>query len=319
MAAQALIVPTLGAMLIGALISVAMYGLATGQVLFYFQGRGGSDKPLIKLFVGALRLVLETIHTFLVGTFLFKSLIRDDGNFVAILVTRASDDLTTGFTALIIFSVHLFYAHRLWILGDKNAILISVVVILAVLDFGFEMAIMILTLKHRAFSGFHAQDAVLSPYFVAALTLALATDIVIAVWMSIVMNRKRSGYRGTDTLINKIILYTIATGAVTSVFDVIILICNLAIPDSLAYLAIFAFIPNLYASSLLVMLNARNFFNHRPGHLNNIAATSLALTDFPTASASSPTKSHEAASKLVFAQSREQVSIMNVSSKGRDV
>ncbi|KAI0312698.1 hypothetical protein OF83DRAFT_1176399 [Amylostereum chailletii] len=92
-------------------------------------------------------------------------------------------------------------------------------------------------------------------------------------------------------------------------------------PDNLVYLGIFRFINNLYANSLLVMLNARDndFFNTRPGHSNNLA-TNLALTDFLPVSASSQVNSSHsdfpsAASKLVFVQSREQESIINVSSK----
>ncbi|KAI0321305.1 hypothetical protein OF83DRAFT_343610 [Amylostereum chailletii] len=166
--------------------------------------------------------VLETIGAFLSGTFLFKSLIRDDGNFVAILVTRASDDLTTGFTALIILLVHLFYARRLWILSNKNVLLVSAIVILAVLHFGSEIVVMALSLKYRAFAAVHTRD---TPYIVTALTLAAVDDIFITVCMTFILNRKRSGYRSTDTLINKVILYSIATGAITSVFDVVILIC----------------------------------------------------------------------------------------------
>ncbi|KAI0311299.1 hypothetical protein OF83DRAFT_770714 [Amylostereum chailletii] len=308
------LVPTLGAMLIGDLISVTMYGLTTAQAYFYFQGKGRSDKPLVRLFVFFIWL-LETVHAFLVGAYLFNSLIVDAGNFPALLTTKISDDVVTQFTALIIVSVHLFYARRLWILSEKNVLLVSVVVILAVLNFGFEMAVMALTFKYRAFSEFHARD---TPYFVAALALAAADDILIAASMTVILNRKRSGWKSTDTLVNKIVLYSIATGAITSVFDILILVCYLAMPNNLVYLCMFNFINNLYANSLLAMLNARDSFNKRPGHSSGLA-TSLALTDFQPSSTSSHPNSNGAflstGSKLVFARSQEQESIMMASSK----
>ncbi|KAI0766216.1 hypothetical protein BD413DRAFT_615364 [Trametes elegans] len=245
--------PTAGAALIGVFISTAMYGLTTFQMYHYYQLSWRVDSWWIKAYVFYVW-CLETLHAFLCCAFVYRFAIINFGNYAAFAVTSKSDDVVTGVTGLIMLSVHLFYVRRLWILSDKNILLVGLVTLLAFGHFALEMVVMAVTFKFPQFTEFHRVTA----YYTGSLALAAADDIIIAVSLCYLLYTRRTGIRSTDTLVNRIITYSVMTGAVTSVIDLAILICFITMPNNLVYLGLYDFAPNLYANSLLAMLNARD-------------------------------------------------------------
>ncbi|KAG8215145.1 hypothetical protein J3R82DRAFT_8636 [Butyriboletus roseoflavus] len=75
--------------------------------------------------------------------------------------------------------------------------------------------------------------------------------------------------RRIDILLNRLLIFAVATGAVTLLVDVIALILSLSQPQSLAFLGAILVQTRLYANSLLTSLNIRN-------------ATSRAYEDAPS-------------------------------------
>ncbi|KAH0833882.1 hypothetical protein J3R83DRAFT_11059 [Lanmaoa asiatica] len=64
--------------------------------------------------------------------------------------------------------------------------------------------------------------------------------------------------RRIDSLLNRLLIFAVATGALTSLVDVIALILTLTQPQSLAFLSAILIQTRLYANSLLASLNIRN-------------------------------------------------------------
>ncbi|EIN09174.1 hypothetical protein PUNSTDRAFT_143743 [Punctularia strigosozonata HHB-11173 SS5] len=303
------LVPTMGAVLIGDFISVMLYGLTTSQVYIYFQRSWTRDPWTLKAFVFYVWL-METSHVFLICAFIFRSVIIEFGNVEALQVTRVSDDVTTAITGLIIFSVHLFYIWRLWILSNRNYLLVGVVFLLAVCHFGdvslpssnqskqsadmmdvlvaFELVVMDLTFKFPLFSQFHKITA----YYTGSLALAAANDIIIAVAMTYYLGTRKTGIKSTNTLVNRIITYVITTGALTSVVDLAILICFVTMQNNLVYLSMYNLVNNLYANSLLAMLNAREALNKVSHGSSTVAFTN----NYPLSGVRGQTQSHTAMS-----------------------
>jgi len=58
---------------------------------------------------------------------------------------------------------------------------------------------------------------------VSWLTIQAIADVVIATCMCLLLRRRRTGFQQTDSIITRMILYTIGTGLVTSVFSCIAL------------------------------------------------------------------------------------------------
>ncbi|KIM81830.1 hypothetical protein PILCRDRAFT_491534 [Piloderma croceum F 1598] len=81
--------------------------------------------------------------------------------------------------------------------------------------------------------------------------------MLILVSMCHYLHKSRTGFKGTNTMINLLITYAIKTCLVTTVFSVICLVTFITLPDSLIYQPCYFIGSKLHASSLLSILNAR--------------------------------------------------------------
>jgi len=130
------LVPSMGASLIGVFISTFLYGITTLQTFLYYEKYWQKDGRGMKYTVLLLWL-LETLHTALACAFMFRLLVLNFGDFPALLVTTVSDDVTHGVLGATIFLVHCFYVRRLWVF-TRNIFLTGLVLILATAHFVFE-------------------------------------------------------------------------------------------------------------------------------------------------------------------------------------
>jgi len=96
-----------------------------------------------------------------------------------------------------------------------------------------------------------------------ALSLGVATDIFTAASLSYFLHRMRTGYKKSDTLINRLIIYSVNTGTLTSVFSAAVLISYNMMPDNLIFIALYFLLSKLYANSCLATLNTRRFVHGR--------------------------------------------------------
>ncbi|KAJ7608369.1 hypothetical protein FB45DRAFT_946536 [Roridomyces roridus] len=245
------LVPTMGASLVGVFVSTFLYGITTLQTYFYVENYWSKDSRGLRYTV-ALLWLLETAHTALACTFIFRMLILNFGDTEALLFTTVSDDVTHGVLGATIFVVHCFYVWRLWIF-TRNIFLAGLVFLLALGHLVFEIVVMAILFEFPAFSEFHRA----TPFFTTAMTMAVAADIIIAVAMATNLKSKQQRVKETNSLLNKLIAYIVSTGLLTSVVDIIILATFLGMPDNLVYLCFLNFINNFYANSMLAMLNAR--------------------------------------------------------------
>jgi hypothetical protein len=67
----------------------------------------------------------------------------------------------------------------------------------------------------------------------------------------------------SDTLINRLIVYSVNTGTLTSVFSVAVLVAYNLMPDNLVFIALYFILSKLYANSCLATLNTRRFVHGR--------------------------------------------------------
>jgi hypothetical protein len=101
--------------------------------------------------------------------------------------------------------------------------------------------------------------------------------------MFVLLQSRKTGIKNTEQILNRIVTYTISTGLLTSVIDIVILGAFVGLPDTLVYLCFFDFVPNLYANSLLAMLNSRLSAEERKSHLDvdlGGSANTIQFTDF---------------------------------------
>ncbi|KAF8490830.1 hypothetical protein F5888DRAFT_1807870 [Russula emetica] len=96
-----------------------------------------------------------------------------------------------------------------------------------------------------------------------ALSLGVATDILTAASLSYFLHKMRTGYKRSDTLINRLIIYSVNTGTLTSIFSGAVLVTYNMMPDNLIFIALYFILSKLYANSCLATLNMRRFVHGR--------------------------------------------------------
>ncbi|KAG9309796.1 hypothetical protein JVU11DRAFT_10172 [Chiua virens] len=155
-----------------------------------------------------------------------------------------------GFTA---FFVQSFLAMRVYRLSNKSLLATGSVMILVVGEF-----VLVLVYAYKALHlATFVELTTLKPISMAVNAVAAAGDVLIAIFLCFMLQRSRTGFRRSDTMINKLILFSINTGLLTSICAVASLISIAASSDTFIYIAFYFCLGRLYCNSLLATLNAR--------------------------------------------------------------
>ncbi|KIK52367.1 hypothetical protein GYMLUDRAFT_251305 [Collybiopsis luxurians FD-317 M1] len=159
------------------------------------------------------------------------------------------------FNGLTAFSVQCFLTYRIWKLSGTRIWLTGVVVSFVLAEFACVMAFAIISLvRVKTFEQLAAELKGLS---VTVNALAAAGDLLIAGILTLLLQRSKTGFRKSDTMINKLTIFAVNTGALTSLCAVASLISILAAPNTFIYISFFFSMGRLYTNSLLATLNAR--------------------------------------------------------------
>ncbi|KAH9942134.1 uncharacterized protein BXZ73DRAFT_97559 [Epithele typhae] len=119
--------------------------------------------------------------------------------------------------------------------------------------FGFALAGTIIALKFQRFTqyeNFYWIDS-------AACGAGMIGDTLMTTVLVVVLKRNRGGIKQTDSMLNKLILYAINTGLLTTIFNLFALITAIAVPDTFIWIGIEIITMRLYTNSVLAVLNSR--------------------------------------------------------------
>ncbi|KAF9513486.1 hypothetical protein BS47DRAFT_971241 [Hydnum rufescens UP504] len=117
-------------------------------------------------------------------------------------------------------TVQTFFAYRVYSLS-ANLYAGVLVQVLVLLQFGFGAATAIRANMNLEFQVIVKECTWL---VVSWLTVQATADIVIATSMCLLLRRRRTGFQKTDSVINRMVLYTISTGLITSVLSCFLLV-----------------------------------------------------------------------------------------------
>lgn len=117
--------------------------------------------------------------------------------------------LFNGFTALM---VQGFFAFRIWRLSQRNVYITALVVASVVGNFCVLLAYTI-----EAFGLANLLELPnIKPLSLAINYMAAVTDVIIAASMCFLLHRAKSGFKKSDSTVNKIMVFVINTGLLTS-------------------------------------------------------------------------------------------------------
>ncbi|KAK0458168.1 uncharacterized protein EV420DRAFT_1682069 [Desarmillaria tabescens] len=261
---------TFGAFLIGAIVSACLFGITCTQTWYYYGHY--SDSIFIKALVGIVW-TLEAVHAAFACHAAYYYVVTQYGNVAGLSEATWSTSLTLCVTGLITLAVHLFYARQLYFVSNRNILLVSALLFLAlgqhlacsaavagyrlVLNVHFNIVYLtdVFSMKLRYYDLFETQT--MTSLLKAAMCFYLATDFLVAASLCYYLHASRPIHFSTDNLINRLMIYTINNGLLTGVTDLLVIAFNIAYPSNLVYLSVYQVVANLYSNSFLATLNAR--------------------------------------------------------------
>ncbi|EIW53550.1 uncharacterized protein TRAVEDRAFT_52676 [Trametes versicolor FP-101664 SS1] len=238
---------TLGAVLIGTFLGLILYGLTLHQA-YHYARTFPRDPSWLK---GVVMVTVQAIFHF--GADLGNRFKRI---YYAHVFSERSKSLNLfySFSGATMVTAQSFFARRLWILGGR---IYRIVVVLSASNKPCISSLAQLAATTITFVTSDADNVVALRLLPSAFTLAMVSDLLLTASLIHVLHCKRTGFKRTDTVIDTLILYSINTGLLNGVFDLITAILAFAQPDKHLY-SVFG-IPGvkLYAITLLAALNSR--------------------------------------------------------------
>ncbi|KAI0756352.1 hypothetical protein C8Q80DRAFT_24866 [Daedaleopsis nitida] len=243
--------PTMGPLLIGVILGAAFYGVSVSQMYYYYT-RYQRDPWYYKTLV-VLVWATDTIHQCLISHTIYWYLITTYGDPTALtklVNTIIIEVLFQAFTGLFVQS---FFAARVWRLSGKKLYLTLPVVSMLIAEFVVAVAYTMIALDLETFADLNK---------VKALSLminifAAAGDVLIAAILCTILQSSKTGFEHSNLLINKLMVFAVNTGLLTSICACTSLITILALPDTFIYITFFFLIGRLYSNSLMATLNSR--------------------------------------------------------------
>ncbi|KAF9505104.1 hypothetical protein BS47DRAFT_573087 [Hydnum rufescens UP504] len=199
--------------IVGIPLTALCFGVLTVQTSTYYNAFPNDARPL-KLAVGFLWVLqafqlaccTQTVYRWSVANYNNPSAL-DSGRweFAMRLINNVCSSLT----------VQTFFAYRVYSLS-ANTYIGVLVQALVFLQFGFGAA---LSVKVNVNPEFKVIVKEYTWLVVSWLAIQATADIVIAACMSLLLRRRRTGFQKTDSVINRMALYTIGTGLITSIIS----------------------------------------------------------------------------------------------------
>ncbi|PPQ65279.1 hypothetical protein CVT26_000239 [Gymnopilus dilepis] len=285
---------TFGAMLIGTFVMMVVYGITTLQSYFYFVSFPKDGLPTKALV--AFIWFLDTLHAVLVGHCMHFYLVAGFADHSLLANGNWCVTLSLATNLLEAFIVQLFFIRRIFICrafvseldrtkfdlnlqyapngsgGGKLHLTANVLQV-----FGLKTVVDLFATKEFV----RLKTLSFSSVIPFGLSVVLS-DILIAVALCILLYNNRSEFSDTNSIINKLIVYTINRCILTTAVAIAETVVFSALPDTFYSFAMDFIIGKLYANSLLAVLNSRAVL--RAPSRDDMSSTELS-TRFHVASA----------------------------------
>ncbi|KAI6128488.1 hypothetical protein EDD16DRAFT_1548873 [Pisolithus croceorrhizus] len=248
---MAVIDSTFGAYFIGVVISALLYGVTCVQVWYYYVSYP-TDPWHIKTLVFAV-FASDTVHQALVTHSAYIYLVSDIVNPAGLADLVWSLLVEVLFNAITALLVQCFLSMRVYRLSNKSIPVTAFVMSSVIAEFVLSVIYVAKALPLQSFADLSQLKGISS----AINATTAASDVLIAGCLCFLLQKSRTGFRRSDTMINKLMLFSLNTGLLTGIFAVASLISISVWPNAFIYIAFYFCVGRLYCNSLLATLNAR--------------------------------------------------------------
>ncbi|KIJ45015.1 hypothetical protein M422DRAFT_30180 [Sphaerobolus stellatus SS14] len=239
-----------------------MYGISLSFALQYFKLEAKRDTSVLKVTI-LLLITLTTLQTIFTGHQLYYTFIISTGN--PALMDRISFSALGEYacTQLTAFVAQLFFASRIWLvsksLHSRVRYMAVPVIVLGLLQMNAGLAIVSIEAISKTFSSLRSRRHILRDVMTLQGSATAACDILISISLCYVFHSHRSGIKRTDSLINRMIIYAINRGIVTSICALLGAFLYYFTPDTYYFM-----IPSL-ANAYLYVISAISILTLREG------------------------------------------------------
>ncbi|KAJ3858910.1 hypothetical protein EV359DRAFT_68620 [Lentinula novae-zelandiae] len=235
--AQVNVNPTIGALEIGVIISSFLLGVVTIQTYIYFR-RFPKDPKTTKVLVGVIWL-FELGQSICAAQTLYVVTVSRYGDLTSLIHTPSSLNASILFSGFIAPLAQTYFAFRIWKLS-KSPFIPCLCIALAFLRLLGSVVAAVQAFKMTTIIEYELQWKWL---LTCILAVGASVDVIIALTLVFnLKNQRENAFASTIKVVDKLIAWTIQTGALTSIGGVAMLILFLAMPHNFIWLCIFMFL-----------------------------------------------------------------------------
>ncbi|KAG7445553.1 uncharacterized protein BT62DRAFT_981044 [Guyanagaster necrorhizus] len=259
-----------GPILIGLMFNTLLLGVVIAQVYIYMTTYQ-KDRLWMKAYVIFLFLT-NLLNSAFIMAYTYISLIKhfDDVPYLYNATWLFSTD--PALTGIIAGAVQLFFAWRVKVL-TSNWYLGALVAILALTGVGSSIVVAIKSEAVGAFTRFQEFKSIVVVWLVSAC-VGDFTITAILVWY---LRKHKTGFQGSDELVDRIIRATVQTGLITSIMAIIDLIVYL-VDSSGLHLLFNLTLARLYTNTLMSSLNSRSGWSYSNSNPDSHSQSGLVST-----------------------------------------
>ncbi|PIL34895.1 hypothetical protein GSI_02682 [Ganoderma sinense ZZ0214-1] len=221
-----------GSFLVGTVLSAVVYGVSVLQAYVYFRN-GGQDSKYLRFFVAFL-FALDTLSMVLNFEGLYQYVVTDFGDLLSLLKLPWS--MVTWYTLLISVAVDLDWYP-------------DAVVVIALCAFALGAVSWVILCKSVQITTLHSPE--MRMLWGVSSGLSVVCDILIVAGLCYYLHSKRTGFKTTDSIIDRLIIYAINRGVLTAMCQAIWLITSVALPGHFFDIPFGLLDQHLYCNTLL--------------------------------------------------------------------
>jgi len=254
---------SLGVLLVGIFFNTYLFGIVTTQFITYYNLKF-KDPLWIRIAV-AILVVIDTFHSAAVIYMAWEYCVTNFDNPAILSVALWPYTFTPIGTAIAAIVTHVFLSYRIFRLSQKLWVLI-ILNIGALASFSTGVACGIKAWIIRDVTKFDVLTTLVTWW----LGIQMVLDIAIAVGMTYVLWKSKTGYKRTDSVIHRLIRGAIQIGIFSTIFAAGDLFSFAFSPDTNFY-GMFAIpLGRIYTNTLMNTLNMR-------GELKDILAEDIEI------------------------------------------
>ncbi|KAH6902283.1 hypothetical protein BKA70DRAFT_1435436 [Coprinopsis sp. MPI-PUGE-AT-0042] len=252
---------TTGAQMLATTVTTGLYGAVLYMVIIYFSRHSQRDPWWTKALVASLG-VLVSLETIFANHQIYWTLVTIHDNQAAQNIIPFSMPAKTACIFLSAFLAQMFYASRIWKLGGAFGSLfrfaVVPIVLLALLQLGggmIQVIIMGISKTHRVM--FTRVALNIRSMYIHGISTAICDGLITIALVAILRSTDVNATRRSNTLLERLVVYTINRGVFTSIFALLSIFLYDFASGTFYFLIPFSSNTHVYIISVISMLTTR--------------------------------------------------------------